>query len=123
MNTASHIIVRAVAAIPAGDEVEIHVLKKGHVEAVVVRHVATSIVYGPAGVFDSRPTLPVIGDAKLYLAPRIAPEWTVVRTFHARVRECVVSNVNVDMGNGGDSYMAAATSLLVEPTAAAQTYR
>ena len=124
-NAPSHVVVRAAAPIPIGDEVEIHVVqrtgRKG-VEAVVLRHIATSVMYGAAGAFDDRAVHDVLGDPELYLSPRLAVDWTVARTFHARVRECVVSNVKVDTGNG-DWYIAAITSLLVEPSAAPQAYR
>lgn len=125
-NGPTHVIVRAAAPIPVGDEIDVYVVRhteKSDLHAVLVRHIATSVMYGGSGLFDEHLAHPIIGDPELYRSPRLSRHWAIVRTFQARVRECVVSNLAIDQGNG-DSYVAATTSFLVEPTAAPpQAYR
>ncbi|MBS2020113.1 MAG: hypothetical protein JST00_45055 [Deltaproteobacteria bacterium] len=120
-----HVVVHAAAPIPHGDEVIVQLLRlvvKKDVEAVLVTHVASSVVYGPAGVFDDKPTYPVVGVVGSYLAPRPSARWEVVGEIRGVVRECVVSNPNVDASHG-DVYVAALTSLLVVPKGTTHAYR
>lgn len=132
LNGPCHVIVSTAAPIPVGDDVEVFVIQTAKeallfgkdeiVEEVTVRHVASSVFYGRPAAFDATPRHPVLGVAALYRAPRVDASWQVVRQFQGRVRECVIANCRIDIGNG-DSYIAPVTSLLLEPIPAAPAYR
>ena len=102
------VVVFAAAPIAVGQTIEVAIIHTRDGMHVRVRDLSTLVMYGGANVFTALPTLPVYGIRADHRSAALPAGTTTVKTFLARVIECVVSNVKQRDGH------APCTSFVVE---------
>lgn len=111
--TRRSVVVFAPAAIPVGQEIEVHLMNVAGSKAVAVRDLTTGILYGGGGIFEGAPKeLVVDGHRPDFRTGTLARFAVVESTYRARVLSCVIANVPQQEGH------APCTSFVVEVAAA-----